>query len=103
MTPVSAPVRRRSLTGCAKWWGDGVACREKTLVKPHRHADNCYRRLLLPRTRFGGPSMRFRFLVCVALAGFALATGYSLVAHAADPKAKPAKKKGDDLADDKVI
>ena len=39
--------------------------------------------------------MRSRFLVCVALAGFALANGRSLVAHAADPKAKPAKKKDD--------
>ena len=42
--------------------------------------------------------MRSRFLVCAALAGFALANGRSLVAHAADAKAKNAKKKGDDLA-----
>ena len=39
--------------------------------------------------------MRSRFLVCVALAGFALANGRSLVAHAADPKAKSAKKNAD--------
>ena len=45
--------------------------------------------------------MRSRFLVCAALAGFALANGRSLVAHAADAKAKNAKKKGDDLAEDK--
>ena len=45
--------------------------------------------------------MRSRFLVCVALAGFALANGRSLVAHAADPKAKPAKKK-DDASEDKT-
>jgi hypothetical protein len=44
--------------------------------------------------------MRSRFLVCAALAGFALANGSSL-AHAADPKAKNAKKKGDDLSEDK--
>ena len=43
--------------------------------------------------------MRSRFLVCVALAGFALANGRSLVAHAADPKAKSAKKKDDDSED----
>src|SRR4029079_4199202 len=55
----------------------------------------------LPRPAFGGPSMRSRFLVCAALAGFALANGRSLVAHAADAKAKNAKKKGDDLAEDK--
>jgi len=42
--------------------------------------------------------MRSRFLVCAALAGFALANGSSL-AHAADPKAKNAKKKADDLSD----
>ena len=42
--------------------------------------------------------MRSRFLVCVALAGFALANGRS-VAQAADPKAKPSKKKGDDSED----
>ena len=45
--------------------------------------------------------MRSRFLVCAALAGFAFAHGQSRVAHAADPKAKNAKKKGDDLAEDK--
>ena len=45
--------------------------------------------------------MRSRFLVCAALAGFALANGRSSVANAADPKAKNAKKKGDDLAEDK--
>jgi hypothetical protein len=46
--------------------------------------------------------MRFRFsLVCVALAGFAFANGFSPVARAADPKAKGAKKKGDDLSEDK--
>jgi hypothetical protein len=45
--------------------------------------------------------MRSRFLVCAALAGFAFANGQSQVAHAADPKAKNAKKKSDDLADDK--
>jgi hypothetical protein len=44
--------------------------------------------------------MRSRFLVCAALAGFALANGYSQLAHAADPKAKNGKKK-DDLAEDK--
>src|SRR5262245_11463857 len=66
------------------------------------HADNCYVPYLAP-VASGGPSMRSRFLVCAALAGFALANGHSLVAHAADPKGKPAKKKGDDLADDKVI
>ena len=44
--------------------------------------------------------MRSRFLVCAALAGFAFANGGSRVAHAADPKAK-AKKKGDDLSEDK--
>jgi len=44
--------------------------------------------------------MRSRsFLVCAALAGFALAHGGSRVAHAADPKAKAKKK--DDLAEDK--
>jgi hypothetical protein len=43
--------------------------------------------------------MRSRFLVCVALAGFALANGRSLVAHAADAKAKGAKKKSDDSED----
>ncbi len=45
--------------------------------------------------------MRSRFLVCAALAGFAFANGQSRIAHAADPKAKNAKKKGDDLAEDK--
>jgi hypothetical protein len=40
--------------------------------------------------------MRSRFLVCVALAGFALANGYAPAAHAADPKAKGAKKKTED-------
>ena len=45
--------------------------------------------------------MRSRFLVCAALAGFAFANGGSRIAHAADPKAK-AKKKGDDLSDDKT-
>jgi hypothetical protein len=45
--------------------------------------------------------MRSRFLVCVALAGFALANGRSLVAHAADPKAKSGKKK-DDAPEDKT-
>jgi hypothetical protein len=44
--------------------------------------------------------MRSWFLVCAALAGFALTSGRSLVAHAADPKAKGAKKKGDDLSQD---
>jgi hypothetical protein len=44
--------------------------------------------------------MRSRFLVCVALAGFALATG-SHVALAADAKAKGAKKK-DDAGEDKT-
>jgi hypothetical protein len=44
--------------------------------------------------------MRSRFLVCVALAGFALATG-SNVALAADAKAKGAKKK-DDAGEDKT-
>ena len=46
--------------------------------------------------------MRSRFLVCAALAGFAFAHGQSRVAHAADPKAKNAKKKGDDSAEDKT-
>jgi len=45
--------------------------------------------------------MQSRFLVCVALAGFALANGRSLVAHAADPKAKSGKKK-DDASEDKT-
>jgi hypothetical protein len=45
--------------------------------------------------------MRSRFLVCAAaLAGFAFTNVHSLVAHAADPKAKNAKKK-DDLSEDK--
>jgi hypothetical protein len=43
--------------------------------------------------------MRSRFLVCAALAGFALANGSSL-AHAGDPKAKT-KKKTDDMSEDK--
>lgn len=41
------------------------------------------------------------FLVCAALAGFAFAYGPSLVAHAADPKAK-AKKKDDPGSEDKT-
>ena len=45
--------------------------------------------------------MRSRVLVCVALAGFALATGRSNVAQAADPKAKNGKKK-DDSSEDKT-
>ena len=45
--------------------------------------------------------MRSRFLVCVALAGFALATGRSFVAQAADAKAKAGKKK-DDTSEDKT-
>src|SRR5262245_20837826 len=77
-------------------------CREKALVKPDRHADNCYVRPRR-RQRLGGPSMRSRFLICVALSAFALAAGRSPVARAADPKAKHAKKKSDDLADDKGI
>jgi hypothetical protein len=40
--------------------------------------------------------MRSWFLVCAALAGFALTSGQTVVAHAADPKAKAAKKKGED-------
>jgi len=40
--------------------------------------------------------LRSWFLVCAVLAGFALTSGQSVVAHAADPKAKAAKKKGDD-------
>src|SRR5512138_1839201 len=44
--------------------------------------------------------MRSRFLVCAALAGFALANGRSLVAHAADPKGKAKKK--DDSSEDKT-
>ena len=44
--------------------------------------------------------MRSWFLVCATLAGFALTSGQSVVAHAADPKAKGAKKKGDDLSQD---
>src|SRR5215471_361606 len=73
----------------------GGHCREKALVKERRRADNCYGRP--PRRRLGGHSMQSRsFLVCAALAGFALANGPSLVAHAADPKAKGAKKQKDD-------
>ena len=46
--------------------------------------------------------MQFRsFLVCAALAGFTFAYGPSLVAHAADPKAK-AKKKDDAGSEDKT-
>src|SRR5262245_13306130 len=44
--------------------------------------------------------MQSRFLVCVALAGFALATGRSDVAVADDAKAKAGKKKDD--AEDKT-
>ena len=48
--------------------------------------------------------MRSRSLVCAALAGFVFGAGLlSSTAHAADPKGKAAKKKSDDLADDKVI
>ena len=48
--------------------------------------------------------MRSRSLVCGALVGFVLCAGlFSSTASAADPKGKPAKKKSDDLADDKVI
>ena len=47
--------------------------------------------------------MRSRFVVCAALAGIGLLGVWS-PARAADPKAKPAKKKsGDGLSDDKVI
>ena len=78
----------------------GAWCREKALVKLYGRADNCD--VPLPRPAFGGPSMRSRFFVCAALAGFAFAHGQSRVAHAADPKAKNAKKKGDDSAEDKT-
>jgi len=48
--------------------------------------------------------MRSRSLVSAALVGFVLGAGLlSSTASAADPKAKPAKKKSDDLSDDKVI
>ena len=48
--------------------------------------------------------MRSRSLVCAALVGFVFGAGLlSSTAHAADPKGKAAKKKSDDLADDKVI
>ena len=48
--------------------------------------------------------MRSRFSVCAALAVFVIGAGaFSSTASAADPKGKPAKKKSDDLADDKVI
>jgi hypothetical protein len=48
--------------------------------------------------------MRSRSLVCAALVGFVLGAGlFSSTASAADPKGKAAKKKSDDLADDKVI
>ena len=42
------------------------------------------------------------FLVCAALAGFALANGPSLVAHAADAKAKAKKKSDDASSEDKT-
>src|SRR3954469_16042099 len=80
-------------------YDSGAWCREKALVKLYGRADNRY--VPLPRPAFGGPSMRSRFLVCAALAGFAFANGQSRIAHAADPKGKNAKKKGDDLAEDK--
>ena len=48
--------------------------------------------------------MRSRSLVSAALVGFVLGAGLlSSTASAADPKGKPAKKKSDDLSDDKVI
>jgi hypothetical protein len=49
--------------------------------------------------------MRSRFIVCAAVFGFVLGAGlFSSKARAADPKGKAAaKKKSDDLADDKVI
>ncbi len=48
--------------------------------------------------------MRSRSLVCAALVGFVFGGGlFSSTARAADPKGKAAKKKSDDLADDKVI
>ena len=48
--------------------------------------------------------MRSRSLVSAALVGFVLGAGLlSSTASAADPKGKAAKKKSDDLADDKVI
>src|SRR5678815_5408853 len=54
-----------------------------------------------PRPRFGGPSMRLRlFVVCAALAGFALANTFSSTANAADAKAKAKKK--DDSSEDKT-
>jgi hypothetical protein len=46
--------------------------------------------------------MQSRFLVCVALAGFAIATGRSDVALAADAKAKAGKKKDDQSSEDKT-
>src|SRR6185436_19751172 len=53
-----------------------------------------------PRPRLGGPSMRLRlFVVCAALAGFALANTFSSTANAADAKAKAKKK--DDSSEDK--
>ena len=45
--------------------------------------------------------MRSRLFPCVALAAFAFIAARAPAAHAADPKAKPAKKKGDELSDDK--
>src|SRR4029079_4944492 len=54
-----------------------------------------------PRPRLGGPSMRLRlFVVCAALAGFALANTFSSTANAADAKAKAKKK--DDSSEDKT-
>src|SRR5262252_3161996 len=77
----------------------GCHCREMALVKRECRADNST--VVAPRRRLGGPSMQSRlFLVCTALAGFALANG-PLVAHAADPKAK-AKKKDDASSEDKT-
>src|SRR5499427_4740067 len=77
----------------------GCHCREMALVKRECRADNST--VVAPRRRLGGPSMQSRlFLVCTALAGFALANG-PLVAHAADPKAK-AKKKDDSSSEDKT-
>src|SRR5215831_509032 len=59
----------------------GCHCREMALVKRECRADNST--VVAPRRRLGGPSMQSRlFLVCTALAGFALAT---------DPKAKKQK------------
>ena len=45
--------------------------------------------------------MRSRLFPCVALAAFAFIAARAPSAHAADPKAKSAKKKGDDLSEDK--